>query len=219
VAGHPAAPNGKSARWFSIKNQADGPAVVSIHDEVGWFGVTAQDFIRDLADIPGDIELHLSTPGGDVFDGMAIFSALKQRSGTLTVVVDSLAASIGAVIAMAASPGQLAIAPSAVMMVHEVSGLCAGSAQDMRQEADLLDRFSQNISEVYADRTGKPASHWRAAMLAETWYFGQQAVDAGLADRMVGAASRAANHMWGPQHAAAFRAAFGARGGNTPNSL
>lgn len=219
MAGRPAAPNGKSARWFSIKNQADGPAVVSIHDEVGYFGVTAQDFIRDVAALEGDIELHLSTPGGDVFDGLAIFSALRQRSGTVSVVVDSLAASIGSAIAMAASPGQLTIMPGAVMMVHEVSGLCAGSAQEMRQEADLLDRFSDNIASIYAARTGKPAGQWRTAMLAETWYFGQQAVDAGLADRMGSVTSRATNHMWGPNDAAAFRAAFGTRGGNRPNGL
>lgn len=214
MAGRPAASNGKRPAWFSIKNQAGAPSVVSIHDEVGFFGVTAQDFIRDVAAVDGDLELHLSTPGGDVFDGLAIYSALKQRRGTVSVVVDSLAASIGSVIAMAASPGQLTIMPGAVMMVHEVSGICTGPASVMREEADLLDRFSENISAIYAGRTGKPAGQWRAAMLAETWYFGQQAVDAGLADRMGSVTSSATNSarkdlVWGPEEAAALRAAFG----------
>lgn len=220
MAGRTAAPGGRSAGWFTIKNLAGAPSVVSIHDEVGGFGITAQDFVRNIATIEGDLELHLSTPGGDVFDGMAIFSALKQRSGTVSVVVDSLAASIGSVIAMAASPDRLTIMPGAVVMVHEVAGLCAGPARDMREEADLLDRFSDNIANIYAARTGKPADHWRAAMLAETWYFGQQAVDAGLADRMGSATSRATNSawkdfVWGPEEAAALRAAM--LSGRKPN--
>jgi len=210
VAGRPKSAAGKPAAWYSIRNVAGpAPSVVSIYDEVGFFGVTAQDFIKDLAAVDGDVELHLSTPGGDVFDGLAIFSALKQRSGTVAVVVDSLAASIGSVIAMAASPGQLGIMPNASMMIHDASGYCEGTRQDMAEMMRLLDSMSDNIASIYADRTGKPAAEWRAAMLAETWYIGRTAVDAGLADRVVGAQARATNLAWGPPETAAFRAALG----------
>jgi ATP-dependent Clp endopeptidase proteolytic subunit ClpP len=185
------------------------PSVVSIYDEVGFFGVTAQDFIREVNVIDGDLELHLSTPGGDVFDGLAIFSALKQRSGIVSVVVDSLAASMGSVIAMAASPGQLSIMPNASMMVHDPSGYCEGTRRDMAEMARLLDSMGDNIAGIYADRTGKSVDHWRAAMLAETWYLGRAAVDAGLADRVVSAPSRATNLAWGPAETAAMRAALG----------
>lgn len=210
MAGRPAARGGRGAgaAWFSIKNVAGAPSVVAIHDEVGDFGVTAQDFIRDVGAIDGDLELHLSTPGGEVFDGLAIYSALKQRSGTVTVVVDSLAASIGSVIAMAASPGQLTIMPNASMMIHDASGFCSGTQRDMADMARLLDSMSGNIASIYAARAGKSADHWRAAMLDETWYFGQQAVDAGLADRVVGVASRVTNFSWGPKELAEFRAAL-----------
>jgi ATP-dependent Clp endopeptidase proteolytic subunit ClpP len=173
--------------WYRIvRNQADAsPTYVAIHDEVGYFGVTAQDFIRDLSAIEGDIELHLSTPGGEVFDGLAIYGALKQRQGNVAVVVDSLAASIGSVIAMAASPGQLAMMPNASLMIHDGFALCVGNAADMTETAKLLDKTSDNIASIYAERTGKPITEWRAAMLAETWYIGQEAVDAGLADKIL----------------------------------
>lgn len=208
MAGRPGVPGGKPGGWFSIQNLADAPSVVSILDEIGCFGVTAQDFIRELGAIEGDIELHLSTPGGDVFDGLAIYSALKQRSGTIAVVVDSLAASMGSVIAMAASPGQLTIMPNASMMIHDVSGYCAGTQQDMIDAARLLDSMSNNTASIYADRTGKPVNHWRAAMLAETWYIGKAAVDAGLADRVVSTSRPVSNLAWGPGETAAFRAAM-----------
>lgn len=216
--GRSAASSGKPARWFSIKNLVGAPSVISIHDEIGDFGVTAQDFIRDVSAISGDLELHLSTPGGDAFDGLAIYAALKQRPGNVAVVVDSLAASIGSVIAMAASPGQLTIMPNASMMIHDASGYCVGTQRDMADTARLLESMSNNIADVYASRTGKPADHWRGAMLAETWYFGQDAVDAGLADRVVGVAGRATNLAWGPGETAAFRAAFGSAT-NRPTSV
>lgn len=177
--------------WYDIRNHASGPAIVSIYDEVGYFGVTAQDFIRDLNAIDGDVELHLSTPGGEVFDGLAIYGALKQRAGNVAVVVDSLAASIGSVIAMAASPGQLAVMPNATLMIHDGFALCVGNAADMMETAALLEKTSDNIASVYAERSGKPAAEWREAMRAETWYVGQEAVDAGLADRVLTKTSQA----------------------------
>ncbi|HMH76888.1 MAG TPA: head maturation protease, ClpP-related [Candidatus Udaeobacter sp.] len=213
MAGRPIASGGKP--WHSIRNLSGAPSVVSIHDEVGDFGVTARDFIRDLAAIEGDIELHLSTPGGEVFDGLAIFSALKQRAGVVSVVVDSLAASIASVIAMAATAGRLSIMPNASIMIHEASGFCAGTEQDMAAMARLLSGMSGNIASIYADRTGKPVDHWRAAMLAETWYIGQEAVDAGLADSVAAVPRRVNNTFaWGPEHVAAFRKAMhGGSGG------
>src|SRR5215469_6256356 len=97
--------------WYRIQNSAAGPAQVTIYDEIGFLGVAADTFIRDLAGIQGDIEMHLNSPGGDVFDGIAIYNTLRQRKGTVSVVVDGLAASAASFIAQAASPGHLAMAP------------------------------------------------------------------------------------------------------------
>lgn len=173
--------------WYRIKNLADGPSQLHIYDEIGYFGVTAADMIADLGQVKGDLEVHLNTPGGEVFDGIAIFNALKQRDGVVRIVIDSLAASIGSVIAMAADPGHLIIGKNASMMIHDGFGMGIGNAKDMRDLADLLDKTSDNIASIYADRTGQPAAQWREAMLAETWYIGQEAVDAGLADFVQGA--------------------------------
>lgn len=176
--------------WYSIKAMATGPSQVSIYDEIGFSGITASNFINDLTNVHGDLEVHLSTPGGEVFDGIAIYNYLKNRGGTVSVIVDSLAASIGSVIAMAASPGHLMIGKNAQMMIHDGFGLTIGNAADMRQMADLLDKTSDNIASIYADRTGKSAASWRTAMRAETWYSAQEAVAAGLADSIQGEAPR-----------------------------
>lgn len=174
--------------WYSIKNATDTkPAQLMIYDEIGYFGVTASDMIHDLAEIDGgsDIEVHLNSPGGEVFDGLAIYQALKQRSGRVLVVVDALAASIASVIAMAASPGDLHIAKNASLMIHDGFAVSIGNAADMRKMADLLETQSQNIADIYAERTGQSADYWRAQMKDETWFVGQAAVDAGLADQLI----------------------------------
>jgi len=168
--------------WYRIKAQAGAPTQVMVYDEIGWWGVTAQDFIDDLKDIQGPIDLHLNSPGGEVFDGIAIHAFLAAR-GNVTTYVDALAASIASVIAMAGT--EIVMGRNASMMIHDGFGMCIGNAADMREQAELLDRVSDNIASIYADRTGKPVADWRAAMLAETWYIGQEAVDAGLADRLV----------------------------------
>lgn len=168
--------------WYRIKAQAGGISTqVMVYDEIGFWGVTAQDFINDLKQVSGPVDLHLNSPGGEVFDGIAIYQYLSGR-GDVTTYVDSLAASIASVIAMAGT--EIVMGRNASMMIHDGFGLVIGNAADMRDQADLLDRVSDNIASIYADRTGKPTDFWRTAMLAETWYIGQEAVDAGLADRL-----------------------------------
>jgi ATP-dependent protease ClpP protease subunit len=163
-----------------------GATVMLVYDEIGFWGITAADLVADLQGISGDLELHLNTPGGDVFDGIAIANALKQRAGQVRVVVDGLAASIGSVIAMAASPGQMVMMPNATLMIHDAWGLCIGSADDMAGMQALLDQQSGNIASIYAARSGTPADGWRTVMKAESWMIGQEAVTAGLADSLGG---------------------------------
>lgn len=167
----------------------NGATVLLVYDEIGYWGITAADLVADLQGISGDLELHLNTPGGDVFDGVAIANALKQRTGQVRVVIDGLAASIGSVIAMAASPGQLVMSPNSTLMIHEAWGLCIGSADDMTSTGQVLDQQSDNIAGIYAARSGKPAADWRTVMKAESWMVGQAAVDAGLADSVGTAAA------------------------------
>lgn len=174
--------------WYRFTDATEtAPAQVSIYDEIGFFGVTASDFVKDLAGVTGSLDLHLNCPGGDVFDAVAIYNSLKQhQDGIVAVYVDGLAASAASFIAQAADPGNLFIAKNASMMIHDAFGMGIGNSADMRQLADLLDQQSENIASIYADRSGRPAAEFRAAMKSESWYVGQQAVDAGLADSVQG---------------------------------
>lgn len=174
---------GTQQSWYRIRNAVDGgPVQVHIYDEIGYVGVTAQQFLADIEGLE-QFELHLNTPGGEVYDGIAIYEALKARGG-VPIVVDSLAASIGSVIAMAGDP--LVMAKNSSLMIHDGFSMACGNAADMRKMADLLDMASDTIADIYAEKSGKPADHWRGLMRAETWFKAQQAVDAGLADQVKG---------------------------------
>lgn len=173
---------GGNNTWYRIKNQAGGPTQLHIYDEIGYFGVSSKDLIRDLADVNGPLELHLNSPGGEVHEGIAIYNTLMGRHD-VTVMIDGLAASIASVIAMAGNP--VLIARTAQMMVHDGYAMAIGSAQDFRDQAEVLDKASNLIASVYADHTGKPLSYWREIMKAETWYDSQEAIDSGLADRFI----------------------------------
>lgn len=180
------------ADWYKITNKAD-VTEISIYDEIGYVGVTAGDFIRDLGGVKSSkISLRLNSPGGEVFDGIAIMNALKNHDAEVTVYVDGLAASIASVIAMAGD--HIVMAPNATMMIHDALSLQIGNAADMRKVADLLDKASDNIASVYATRAGGDASKWRNAMQEETWYSAEEAVEAGLADEVAGSASKAKNN-------------------------
>jgi ATP-dependent protease ClpP protease subunit len=173
---------GGNNTWYRIKNQINGPTQLHIYDEIGYFGVSAKDLIRDLADVNGPIELHLNSPGGEVHEGIAIYNTLMSRND-VTVMIDGIAASIASVIAMAGNP--ILIARTAQMMVHDGYAMAIGSAQDFRDQAEVLDKASSLIASVYADHTGKPLGYWREIMKAETWYDSQEAIDSGLADRFI----------------------------------
>lgn len=127
--------------------------------------------------------MHINSPGGDVFDGIAILNALRSHQGTVTTIVDGLAASAASFIAQAGS--KRTMARNSEMMIHDASGLCIGNASDMREMLDLLDRASDNIASVYAERSGiGDIASWREAMGKETWYSAEEAVAARLADEV-----------------------------------
>lgn len=169
--------------WYRITNLRAGTAQVHIYDEIGYWGITAADLIGELSALDvAEIELHISSPGGEIFDGIAIYNALRSHTARVTTHVDSLAASIASVIAMAGD--RVVMAPHSQMMIHDGSGLCIGNAADMREGAEQLDRQSDNIAAVYAERAGGTAAQWRKRMIAETWFTAKEAVEAGLADEV-----------------------------------
>jgi ATP-dependent protease ClpP protease subunit len=174
--------------WCKIQNKADDEDVtqVYIYDEIGFWGTEAADFANQLREIETPkIELHLNTPGGDVFDGVAIYNALKQHPAEVTVIVDALAASAGSFIAQAGE--KIVMTRNATMMIHDASIMAWGNEQDMLDAAKLLGKISDNIADIYAFNAGGTVPEWRAMMKAETWYSAPEAVEAGLADEMLDA--------------------------------
>jgi ATP-dependent protease ClpP protease subunit len=188
--------------WYRITNLAGAPTQVLIYDEIGYWGLTAQDFVSELSAIDGELDVHINSPGGEVFDGLTIYNYLQQRGG-VGVTIDGIAGSIASVIAMAASPGKLKIAKRAEMMIHDASGLVIGNSADMLAQAKILDEQSDNVAGIYADRTGDTAEYWREQMQADngngSWFIGQAAVDAKLADSLIEPPSESpSNQTQGP---------------------
>lgn len=158
---------------------------ILIYDEVGAAGVKAAQFATELRTIgTGRINLHLNSPGGEVFGGVAIYNALRQHPAEVHVYVDGIAASIASVIAMAGQT--VTMEPSAQMMIHDGHAVCVGAADDMRQLADVLDRCSDVIAGIYAERAGGSAPEWRARMKATTWFNAREALAARLVDEIAG---------------------------------
>jgi ATP-dependent protease ClpP protease subunit len=178
---------------FRISN-ADTSAKILVYDVIGGYDLDASDFVRELHALDvKSIDLHVNSPGGFVYDGVAMYEALKAHPATVSVHVDGLAASAASFLAQAADPynakadtGGVRVAKAGRMMIHDAQGIGIGSPADMREYADLLDSVSNDIAGIYADRAGGKPEAWRGAMQATTWYSAAQAVDAGLADRVTG---------------------------------
>lgn len=154
----------------------------------GFWGISAKEFNEALDEL-GDVEeirLHINSPGGEVYEGIAILNSLRRHPATVTAIVDGLAASAASFIAVGVD--RTIMAPNTEMMIHDAWGIALGPAADMRAMADRLDKLSNNIASMYAEKAGADTDTWRGFMLAETWYSAQEAVDAGLADEVEGAA-------------------------------
>jgi len=169
--------------WYRIENKTATSADVYIYDEIGYWGVTSKDFAREVGALDvQQINLHLNSPGGEVGDGLAIYEVLRQHQATVTAYVDGYALSAASFILQAADT-RIA-GRNSMTMIHNASGLAIGTAQDMRQLADVLDKLTANVADIYAQRAGGSVDFWLGQMDAETWYTAQEAVDAGLADQV-----------------------------------
>jgi ATP-dependent Clp protease, protease subunit len=169
--------------WYTIRARASG-AEVLIYDEIGAYGVSAKGFLAELGALADGtpIDLRLNSPGGSVFDAVAIFNALARHAGTVTVWIDGIAASAASYIAMAGD--EIIMPENAFLMIHDPSGLVMGTAADMREMAATMDKIAGTMIRGYAAKSGKPEEEIAALMAAETWFDAQDALDLGLATRM-----------------------------------
>lgn len=177
------APTG-SRGWFRMSKSATD-AVIHVYDSIGGYdGISASDFVSELHALEAkSITVHINSGGGDVFDAIAMHAALVNHPATVSTVVDGIAASAASFLAMAGET--VSIEKPARMMIHDAAGLTIGNQADHLEMGKLLGEISDTIAGMYSDRSGGPAADWRKAMQAETWYTSSQAVESGLADKVL----------------------------------
>lgn len=175
----------RAGSWYDIRNKDGDVAEIRIYEEIHWFwGIGAEEFAQELDEITApEILCMINSPGGDVFDGVAIYNALRAHPAKVTTRVDGIAASVASVIAQAGD--HRVMLTGAQMMIHEAWGLVIGDAGDMREYADLLDRQNDNIAGIYGRRADKDQAHFRELMMSDKWFNADETVDEGLADEVV----------------------------------
>lgn len=182
-------------QFYTIQAKADDVAEVWIYDQIGesfWSeGVTAKQFVKDLVAIKAQrIDLHINSPGGSVFDGVAIFNALRNHPAKVTTFIDGIAASIASIIALAGD--QVTMAGNALYMIHNPWGFAQGDSAEMRKMADMLDKVRETLLVTYREKTGKDDEELTALLDAETWMTADEALAHGFIDEVTGEVKMAA---------------------------
>lgn len=170
--------------WYDIKSLATSDtAVVSIYDEIGMWGVTAKDFIESLSDVKGSkISLEINSPGGSVFDALAIFNALKNSGKEISVKVMGIAASAASYIAMVGD--KITMPENTFMMVHNPLNAIYGNAADMREMADVLDKVGDSLVATYVARTGRSDTDIRDLLAKDSYLTAAECLELGFADEV-----------------------------------
>lgn len=174
---------------FEVKAAAEGNSTISIFDYIGddgeGGGVSAKRIAGALRALQGKpITVEMNSPGGNYFEGVAIYNLLRRHDAAVDVEILGIAASAASVIAMAGDT--ISIAANAEIMIHEARGLFLGTKSDMRDAIDTLTHIDAAMCETYAARSGRPAADFAAMIEGKDHYFrGQAAIDAGLADLMM----------------------------------
>jgi len=161
-------------------------AEISIFDEIGgWFGVEVSQFKKDFDKIKNkkSIKVLINSPGGNVFDGMAIYNILAAYKSKITTEIVGIAASIASLIALAGKTRN--ICQGTYFMIHDPSGFCLGNAADMRKMAEDLEKIAGQIANIYARNSVLEKEDILQKMHDETWFTAEEAVEAGFADTVV----------------------------------
>lgn len=173
----------RSRAWFRMEKKSDDYAEIEIFDEIDAFwGIGPKDFKARLDEIKGaaSIKLFLNSPGGSVFDGMAIYNLLAAHREKLEVEVVGLAASIASIIALAGR--RLTMAEGSYYMIHNPLTVMVGDAGELRKTADLLDKMKGDFISTYKKKSGKDEQEISDMMDAETWLTAAEAIEEGFAD-------------------------------------
>jgi ATP-dependent protease ClpP protease subunit len=171
--------------FFKAALQSDGTLELMVYEEIGadfWSGqgVGVKD-LKQQIDQAGNFQrilIRINSPGGDAFEGIAIYNLIRAQKKPVEVCVDGIAASAASIIAM--SGDTINMGPNTMMMIHLAEGGCVGRAEDMRKTADALDKVSSAIGQAYVKQTGKSVDEITAMMAAETWMTAQECLDEGF---------------------------------------
>lgn len=199
---------------FRVRAAGKKTVEIYVYDVIGedWFGGISSKAFAEALKSAGDVEtikLRVNSPGGDVFDGLAIYNQLVRHKARVEADIDGEAASIASIIVMAAD--EIRIADNAMMMIHNPWSFAVGTADDLRDKAVLLDQVAANLVRTYAARTGQTDEAIRDWMDAETWFDAAQAREARLVDKITepqrAAASVRTDLPWYRAHPHARRSA------------
>lgn len=179
-------------RWSEdaagIRALERGDNVITMFDVIGedyWSGggVTAKKVASQLRAIAGPVEVQINSPGGDMFEGFAIYNVLREHPHDVTIKVMGMAASAASIIAMAGD--RIEIGASSFIMIHNCWVLSYGNRNDLRELADWLEPFDQAMRDVYVSRTKQEGAAVAKMLDAETWLSGSQAIEKGFADALL----------------------------------
>lgn len=172
------------ADWYKIQAVADDETEVMIYDYIGWPFNDAGEFIRALNGITStSIKVRINSPGGDVFDGLAIFNALQSHKAKVITRIDSLAASAASFIAVAGKEVQAY--QNAMLMIHNSLVYTAGNQYDLREIADLLEKIDGNMVDIYTANSKVGKKEIKEMMKAETWLTAKEAKEKGFIDTIL----------------------------------
>lgn len=171
--------------WYKIEAKAESDAAeILIYDIVGWPFIEADTFVRDLSTISAKtITVRINSPGGDVFDGTAIFNALKNHPARIVTRVEGLAASIASIIALAGDEVQAHA--NTMFMIHNSWAVGIGDQHALRETADILAKIDSNILDVYYAKTGHGKKELKQMMNDETWFTAKEAEERGFVDTII----------------------------------
>ena len=180
--------------WYDIQSKvSDKVADVYIFDEIGAFGMNAQSFIDEIKGFKDSpLNLHINCVGGDVFEGMAIYNILKKRTAETTVYIEGIAASMGSVIALAAD--KVVMAENSLFMIHNAWGGAMGESKELKKTANLLEKISNEIADIYIKKTNLPYDKVKEMMDEETWLNADEALELGFIDSISDAIKVAAKY-------------------------
>lgn len=170
--------------WFKVQAISDDETEIMIYDVIGWPFISADDFVRALAGITAKtVTVRINSPGGDVFDGMAIFNALKNYSGKVVTRIEGIAASMASVIALAGKEVQAYA--NTMYMIHEPYAFTAGNQYSLRELADILEKMSGQMIDIYSSNASPGKREIAQMMKDEAWLTAKEAKEKGFIDTVL----------------------------------